>query len=319
MNVIFVGINNPYYPSYIHGLQTLKKISNVICFDYRDIFIKYGKEYMNAYFLDIIEDSNPDIIFFWSISEDFDLETFTKIKLISPMSKTLMFFGDDDSMYNTYSDYYKHFFDYILVCQKNNINDYKKAGKKVFFSYCVNLDNFYKLNIDKVYDVTFIGIPEFNREDYLNYLIRNNINVNIFGRGWEKTSLKEYGNGTINDKEYNKIMNQSKIVLCFSKNKLGKPHYKGRYFETMASGSFMLMEENNTIDEFKNVVKFKNKKDLLKKVKYFLKNEKKREEIAFDNLIESKKVDFSKDLEKIFDKISYKESIEDNPHFLGYY
>lgn len=308
--ILYVGMANKYYCSYQHYYLVLKKLAReFICFDYRLVNLQYGKEEMNRRLLEVIEKEKPDFIYFAYIVDDFYIDTLLKIREISPKSITLTFFGDDDCYYEPYSRYYKLLIDYILVMQKNYMHLYKKEGRdNAFFTLMFNPDSFYPLKTEKKYDISFAGIPESDRYEYLKYLIDNGINVKIFGRGWDVyPELKKYYGGILTHEELVKAINETKITICFSKNMFGVPHLKGRVFETASCKSFMLVEYLREFTEIfkegKEIVMFKNKEDLLKKIKYYLEHPKEREEIA-DRIYKKvkKEIGFYHDLKKFFTK-----------------
>ena len=72
--------------------------------------------------------------------------------------------------------------------------------------------------------------------------------------------------------------------MCFTENMEGILHIKGRVPEIISCKSFMLTQYFSHYSDFfknnKEIVMFKNKEDLLKKIKYYLKNKEEREKIA---------------------------------------
>lgn len=137
-----------------------------------------------------------------------------------------------------------------------------------------------------LYDVTFIGTYEKERFQLLEYLSQNNIKVTVFGNGWH--NIKSNKNLIIKGKaiygaKFYKTIFSSKINMGFLR-KDNQDVYNSKTVEILAGGGFMLSEYSPYIEEiFKNnkeLVFFNdNKLELLKTVKYFLKNNKLREKI----------------------------------------
>mgnify|MGYP001272308446 CR=1 FL=1 len=137
-----------------------------------------------------------------------------------------------------------------------------------------------------LYDVTFIGTYEKERFEILEYLSQNDIKVTIFGNGWDNIksnkNLLIQKNAIYGEKFYKTIF-ASKINMGFLR-KDNQDVYNSKTVEILAAGGFMLSEYSKHIQNI-----FKNKKDLvffnddkleiLKTVKYFLKNSKLREKI----------------------------------------
>ena len=313
--ILFVETPSRYHYPYQNWFIPLSKIcKKIICFDYRRENLLYGKNEMNKRLLDIVEKEKPDIALFWLIYDEYNLETFLKIKEISPLTKTIVFFGDDDTQFDNFSRYYALFFDYCLIAQPKYVSLYRQEGiKNVFPTIGVNIKNFKPLGLKKLYDITFIGHPRppfSGRYETIKYLTKNKVNIRLFGLGWDNyPEFEEIYKGPLDNKEIVKVINQTKINLCFSKNHYDKPQIKGRLFEIPACKSFQLVEYAREYLEYfkegKEVVMFKNKKDLLKKIKYYLEHEEERENIAeaaYKKVI--KNHDIEKELQEILKKIN---------------
>lgn len=267
-----------------------KRLANkLILFDTHWNKILYGKKEMNKKFLEIIEKEKPDYIYMCFGPDEFELNVFLKIREISPKTKTIVAFGDDDVEFEKYSRYILLFIDYGLIHQKKYMKKYKKEGiTNVFEIFGLDTNFFRPLKVDKKYDVTFFGLPlsrESGRYDTIKFLKDNGINVRIYGLGWEKyEDLKDIYSTGMESEKLIEFINQSKINLCLSKNLWGKVHMKNRVLEVGACKSFQLVEHCDEYLDFfkegKEIIMFKEKEDLIKKINYYLTHEKKREEIS---------------------------------------
>ncbi len=278
---------NKNYISYGLWQEVLKRIfKETILFDPQKNLYFLGKEAMNKKFLEIVAKEMPDFILFWLRTDEFDIDTLLNIRKISPKTKTINFFGDDESLFDNFTRYYSLFFDACLMFPQFDGNLYEKNGIKNYFFTCgSNLERFKPLRIKKKYDVTFAGIPKSNRYELARYLIDNGINLKIFGPGWYKhKDLSNFYMGPLDIDGLVEVTNQSKINLCFTKNDYGVPHLKGRVFDCGACRSFALVEESlyylRFFESGKEIVMAKNKKDFLNKIRYYLENEGERERIA---------------------------------------
>ncbi|MSS74061.1 hypothetical protein EXS72_00270, partial [Candidatus Pacearchaeota archaeon] len=173
--------------------------------------------------------------------------------------------------------------------------------------------------LGKKYDVTFIGTPKTDRMKFVSELMNNGINIKVFGTGWEQYSqFKEIYGGFLDKEEYVKVINQSKINLCFNKNYLGKTHVIQKFFEINACKSFMLTEYCKGYSDLfnlgKELIMFKDSKELHQKINYYLNNEKEREIIAknaYQKILakyssKSELQNIFKEIEKYGDKIPEK-------------
>ena len=95
---------NKAYTSYQYFYNPLNKIfKNISLFDPQRNMYKYGREKMNQLFLELVKDEQPDYIFFWLIYDEFYLDTLKNIKKVSPKTKTINFFGDDDTLFDSFT------------------------------------------------------------------------------------------------------------------------------------------------------------------------------------------------------------------------
>ncbi|MDZ7819165.1 MAG: glycosyltransferase [Aliarcobacter sp.] len=183
-----------------------------------------------------------------------------------------------DGFYRGMKDICK-FFDISLTTSKNAVIKYLvEGGSPIYKDYCGNEKIYKNIDIKKEYDVGFIGQSYGVRKEYVDYLINNGVNVYAKGSGWK--------GGFSTDDEMIDIFNKSKIVLGFSTVGKNDDVYilKGRDFEVPLTGSFYITGYHKELEEYFNIGRdietYNSKKDLLKKVKYYLENEKEREIIA---------------------------------------
>jgi len=264
-----------------------KMFAKLIVFSTRDNYFRYGKEKMNQLFLEVIKNEKPDFTLLSMNYDEFEPETLLQIKEISPNTKVIHFFGDDEWRFEDWSRYYVPFFDYCLVTERDT-SEYKKDKiKNVYSLLGINPERFKPLNLEKKYDVIFAGAPIADRPDYIKFLLKNNINIKVFSPGWENyPEFKEVYGGYLSHENYTKLINQAKINLSFSKGFLPgskKGQVKGRSFEIPACKAFMLVEDTLGLKLYlkdSRKISFKTKKELLEKIKYFLEHDKEREKLA---------------------------------------
>lgn len=276
-------------------IPILKKIFvQIDIFSTRNYYFANGREKLNEKFLKTAVEKKPDYIFMGLNYDEFKIETFFRLKELLPETKLIMMFGDDPWRYEDWSRYYAIFCDYILTSEKDNPYSREDGLEPKRVSTFIGVDcNLYRpLNLPKKYDVNFFGGPIRDRYDYIKFLIDNGIDVKIFG----SPSWKEYPDicssylGWLDSKDHINLINETKINLSFSKTGLPEKgerdtHFKGRVFDISASRAFPLIEkffEYNKYFKTKSIDKvlFKNKEELLEKVRYYLKNDKEREKIA---------------------------------------
>jgi len=247
-----------------------------------------------------VNEIKPDLVFIYRGTHIYP-KTIQKIKSFG--CKVFGYNNDDPfsekyslSHFRLWSLYKKGIFsyDWIFSYRWKNIDDYKNLGYEnvsLLRSYYIKDSNFYISNIEKKYDVIFIGHWENDgRDEIIKYLIENGIKIKLFGTLWEKSKYYKYLKEKIGDikpiykEEYNLTINKAKIALVFL-SKINNDTYTRRCFEIPATKTMMIAEytddlANNLFEEDKEAVYFKNKEELLEKIKYYLANEDKMKEIG---------------------------------------
>lgn len=296
-------------------LPMKRVFGNVVLYDTKKKNVEYGPYLMKKKLIEKIGREKPDFVLFsvWGCGEFESIDLPEEINKASPKTKIVSLLGDDDRDFEISSRFYAPLIDYNLVAQVHYVPHFEKEGNRAFPFFSIDTEHFKPLNLKKKYDVSFIGAPIGPRIELIRFLIKNGIKVNIWGKNWlGYPEFKDYYRGTLDDGEYLKIISESKINLSPSKNMHGEPHFKGRVFEFGACKSFCLVDYFSGylrfLEENKEIVFVKDNNDLLKKIKYYLKHEKEREEIAsraYNKIV--KNYDLVEDLKRIFGVILQEE------------
>jgi spore maturation protein CgeB len=222
--------------------------------------------------------------------------TLRKIKKKYPNIKIISWSLDDMYAWHNRSLYYTlgiKYYDLVVTTKSYNIKElYNMGAKQVLFqyqAYSKDLHKPYKCekNSYNEIDVLFIGYFEEERYKSMLFLAKNGIKVDIYGPAWDK-NIELHKNLTIHNKvligkEYAKALSCAKISLCFLR-KMNRDLHTSRSMEIPACGGFMIAERTNEhlalFEEDKEAVYFDTNEELLKKVKYYLKNEEERKKIA---------------------------------------
>ena len=167
------------------------------------------------------------------------------------------------------------YYDISITCQ-NPKDIYKYlhvGGRPIFIPPAANPDIFAKLEAptNKSIQVCFIGQNYGKRTKIINYLISEKIPIIIKGKGWPD------GPVTINDML--KVYNNSLLALGFGYIKNTKiTGLKARDFEVPMTGTAYITTFNKILQNYfipdKEILFYKNEKDLLNKIKYYLENPK---------------------------------------------
>ena len=246
-----------------------------------------------------VEELTPELI--WVDNKPFvQGRTLKKIKNQLPSVKIINLITDDPT--GKYKRAWRlglhtaGYYDVHFVQRSINKKELKKYGANrveiAYRSYDPELHRPIELNDEdlKKYktEVGFIGTHESVREEYILYLVQNNINVRITGNDWEKAKrwdiIKPHYKGpSVYGEAYPKTINGFDIALHFLRH-TNRDEQDSRTFEIPACGAFMLAEKSDVHQElFKDgheAVFFENKEELLGKVKYYLSHSQERKAIA---------------------------------------
>ena len=258
----------------------------------RGIFDLNGTLSLNKKIINTVTKNNIDLIILGHTEKIF-LSTFLKIREINPNIKIVKIFID--SISNEFLNFNKFFYDHNFL-------------NKIFITS--NPEELNKKYPDKF---KYIQYPVDKKIDYLKSYIKKNKNIDVFyavshginrgvlkkGRIDERdsfikflsTKLKKYktffpGYNNVQPiwgEDFYKTLMQSKICINYSRGKYKNLYSSDRISSLIGNGCFVLNENANKyykIFNKKELINFKNKTDLVKKIIFFLKNEKARKSIA---------------------------------------
>ena len=260
---------------------------------------------VNSDLIGLVKESMPDVLFVYRGSHLYP-ETLKEIRLINEKI-FLVGYNNDDPFSPLYQWWvWRHFkgsiglLDLVLSYRHSNIQEYRDHGAKnvnLFRSWYlpeVNKPEQLTSSEEETFsaDVAFIGHYEDDgRADFLEEVLSNGFTLNLFGPGYDwDPVIKNYKFlkhkipvKLLWGSRYNKGLCGSKIALCFL-SKLNRDTYTRRCFEIPASGTMMLAEYSDDLadlfKEGKEVEFFRNKEEMIHKIKFYLNNEKKRLKVA---------------------------------------
>ncbi len=182
------------------------------------------------------------------------------------------------------------------VYRDSNVEQFRNLGikyvSKLMSYYIPELDYPSYSNLsDLGGDVIFAGHPEKDgRELYINSLLRENIDIKIYGhsRYWkplldDRFLSKMNHIRVLNTYDYRLALSNSKICLSFF-SKWNRDLYTRRVFEIPAMKKFLLAERTDVMQslyvEGEEAEFFSTVDELIDKTRFYLKNEALREKIA---------------------------------------
>lgn len=272
----------------------------IVRFDFYSIFQKYGRKYANEMIKEVALLKSVDQIFLILFIDIFD---YSIIKNLSNnySIKTILWLFDDDKRYLQTSTLARNVTKVVTTIKHRHILRIKDGLNSHLSQFGVNHYLYKDYNMDKVYDVVFVGQKYGDRENYINFIKNQGIQVVAFGEGWSSERVTQT--------QMIEIFNKAKIVLNFSSsegNLGGDKYIKGRISEVMATGAFLLTEDCEELADYFNIGVeldfFKTREEMIKKIKFYLANEEKRKMIAHSGKI---KVLKEYTYEKLFTKFLY--------------
>lgn len=249
------------------------KDSNTTAVYFKDVLKKKGFKvvYISDSF-DVRILKKEDVFIYIDPSKDFPL-FFEKIKCL-----TVAYFIDVHRDLNQ-RIILSNFFDYIFVAQKDfleNFNKVRKLKKKNKFVHWLPLacdpNTHFKKNLKRKLDVSFIGQIDKLASKERYYTIKKvmrNFNSNNYKKFYKK-------------KDIGKIYSKSKIVF----NKSINNDLNMRFFEGLCSGALLVTDKidngvKNLFSEKIHYISYKSSNDAIKKIRFYLHNEKQRKLIAY--------------------------------------
>ena len=240
--------------------------------------VNLNRERLFNLFSQAEENNNtPDILLMQTSAWRIGLNTLIKLKKKYKEIKIINISMDDRHSFHLYGNPQNGVYgllpalDLALTAAPEAVDWYlKEDTPSIYFPEASSLEFFYPMHIKKKYDVGFVGGKYGYREEIVNFLRINNINVECFGNGWE--------NGRLPLNETNKFFNECKIILGFGTIGYCKDFYalKLRDFDATLSSSCYVTHYNKDLTslfEKDEIVLCKDTHSFIKKIKYLLENE----------------------------------------------
>jgi spore maturation protein CgeB len=286
----------------------------VIYFPFDEIMEEVGKDKMNEKLLEIVQQEKPNLCFFFLFENEIKKET---IKTITNNSGSITFnwFTDDHWRFDNFSKYYAPYFHWISTTDSKAMKKYYKIGYKnvIKTQWACNHFLYKPLDLPKIYDVSFVGQPHGNRRKIIEKIEKAGINVKYWGRGWlagrvsQEEMIKIFSQSKINlnlTKSSGTLSFKSLAGIFLNRKqgliRINSPRYwldnfrslkgsvreqiKGRNFEIPGCKGFLITGDADNLHDYykdgKEIVIYKNTKDLIEKIKYYLEHEYECEVIA---------------------------------------
>jgi len=302
------GYSYEYYNIYL-PLCDVYGFENIFLFDFYSEFKASGKPGMNKRLFETIKSEKPDVALFCLFQNEFDEEVINSLK---DLTRTCVYFFDDPWRLK----FVRHWIKYFKYFSTPDFYMYRKYKleniNNVFYSPFGFNSNFYKkVESDRKYEVSFVGGYSPLRKWIINNLRNEGINVKVFGRGWDSEAkwisqeqvVEVFNQSKINLNLSNAVYNNYRFILWSLKSlkdikqllllKKTQEQVKGRHYEINGCGGFQLSYFvpglNLAYEIDKEIAVYEDINSIAGLVKFFLKDEELRYDIAESGYIRSHK------------------------------
>jgi len=260
--------------------------------DHGEIYFKYGYAGAQKFIRDFIGGNGVEVLIFAAESSSFHFPPDFFLGL-RPGIFTVMMAGDTVYYYDSRDKYYAGAMDLFAIYDSfDTVLAFRRAGGDalLLLSAYDRTKYFRSEDRTKTIDVSFVGgfAGRKDRAEYVDYLLKNGIDVRLFGYGAP--------GGQVSLEQMVEIFNKSRINLNFTgataashltrTNPVppGAKQLKGRTIEAALCGSFVLSEYAPHIEKMlkpgEEMEVFATKEELLEKIKFYLSHGQERELIA---------------------------------------
>lgn len=201
--------------------------------------------------------------------------------------KTVLYYPDDPRYFNALTKHIIQHYDFIFTASKRIINLYKKYGARNVYYLPFGCDeNIHRrLNLKKEFDVVFVGVFHPKRFNVVKNLIKNHIQIKVYGPYWNWFMPSKYANPAVYGSELTRVFNQAKIILNIHFDEDIPFRTNMRTFEACGCGGFLLTDTTYDLSDLfeinEEVITYEDyKKDIVSLIKYYLEEDSEREMVS---------------------------------------
>lgn len=249
--------------------------SKVVVYDYLDRMANIPLRSINAELIAMARVERPKYVVWPSVNYEFVETTFDTLRQEGFI--VVGIFLDDDFRFDDYSRFWAPHLDFCVTNARETLPFYQALGTYAIYSagyHGIPIQRDWSVLKEK-YEVSFVGARKYNREGYINAIKRHEIPMRVWGPGWGQY---------IAFSDMIEVFGTSKINLNFSQTEGGKAGWKGRIFQVLNAGGFLLTEYTPGLEDFfllnRELVSFKDVDEMIDKIQYYLRHDEERRKIA---------------------------------------
>lgn len=197
------------YEHYNFYDSLVKMGHDVTYFDSLTLLSRYGRKESSRRLCELVRADEPDLLFAVIFADELEQRAVRSITEESE-TVTMNWFTDDHWRFESFSRFWAPNFDWSITTSKGALERYKWIGYKniIKSQWGCNQFIYRRLDLPRVYDVTFVGRPHGNRRRVIEELRVRGLPVKVWGVGWDS--------GRLEQEELIRVFNQSRINLGIS-------------------------------------------------------------------------------------------------------
>jgi spore maturation protein CgeB len=249
----------------IQALSFARAGYNILPINYRTIISRYGMDYYNNLLISAVKSTKPYLVVFSKVSNtNPDL-----IKMCSEFTKTWYWFMDPIPTAEAMSAHeYADKASFVSATSESVVKWFEERGVKKCHHILEGLDYDVLRPVAPVdelkADISFIGTQTKERDEFKKLLEDAGYNVKFYGPG--------YSGKEVVDDEFAKVCSSSKFMLSLNTYNNIPRYFSDRIIRYAGCGTCILhWDATNTLNEWyengKHIIYFKDKEDLLDKLK----------------------------------------------------
>ncbi len=286
--LILKHVEQPYYEFHFEKFRGY--FDNTIVLNYARYFSENGENGLENNIRKTIHENNIDMVIIFMFHNNFEL-TPGFLRSIKEKAYLVFWLFDEETYFHIHSKYIAQVADAVVTTCRYSVSYYEQLDIPAILYLCSYSKETYfpDPSVKKDIDVSFVGsVSKSTRQGYLDYLIKNGIDVEIYG--------PDAKGGFLSLENMVRTFQRSKINLNLTgmvqMNWLRRidpmiqriQQHKGKAIEVALTKSFVLSEYSPPLVKMfepqKEIGIFYSKEELLEKVRYYLENDSERDEMA---------------------------------------
>lgn len=196
-----------YSYEHYNFFESLRDLGHdILYFDFLTLLRERGGAGMNQRLLEVARVEQPAIMFSVLLRDELDPTIVNEISTATS-TRTVNWFCDDHWRFDSFSRHWAPRFNWVITTASSALPKYRAIGYEnvIKSQWGCNQARYRPVDVPHKYDVSFVGLPHGDRRHIVEQLRRARIDVNVWGKGWER--------GRISQDEMIRVFSESRINL----------------------------------------------------------------------------------------------------------